>query len=61
MGAPPGIRRQRGGGARSAPGVSRIADRVRLALRTAQSKLLDSRTKLLTNVAGLRSQLGSRE
>ena len=59
LAVPPELRR-RAGAVKAAQGAADIADSERLALRTAQVKLLGARQKLETVVAALRTQLESR-
>jgi hypothetical protein len=57
---PPEMRRRVPGAVRAAPGATDAADLIRLALRKAQGKLLDSQRNLQSSVAALRAKLASR-
>ena len=59
VGVPPELRR-RNGEVRSAPGAAAVADRIRLSLRKAQQKLLDSQRELESSANELRSVLSRR-
>ena len=58
---PPEIRRRTCDAQRTAPGAAAVANGIRLALGTAQRKLLLSRGKLLSNAGVLRGQLTARQ
>lgn len=60
LSVPPVLRRRMTGATRAAPGAADAAERMRLALRTAQEKLVVSQQKLQSSVAALRARLGSR-
>lgn len=57
---PPEIRRRADNGVPSAPAAQQAEARVRVALRKARRKLLDSRQKLQSSVDALRARLASR-
>jgi len=60
LGTPPEIRRRSPGAMRAAPGAMEVAGRMRLALRTAQRKLLESQQKLRAGAAVVRAKLAAR-
>lgn len=61
LAVPPEIRRRVAGAKRAAPGAAQAAERLRLALRKPQRKLLDARQQLRWNLAAVRAQLVARK
>jgi len=57
---PPELRRRIPDATRAAAGAADVTDQIRLALRTAQEKLLSGQQKLGTTTATLRGELAHR-